>query len=84
MNFCVFLQVTEADAQDVVHLLQESILDACTTDSGVIDFNRKGGMSIAKQVSYIACQSASYNLYSVVCHIHMLITGVSLVLDYIR
>ena len=43
-------EVTEDDAKDVVQLLQESLLDAFTTETGEIDLKRKGGMSIAKQV----------------------------------
>ena len=43
-------EVTEADANDVVQLLHESLLDAFTTDTGEIDFGRKGGMSLVKQV----------------------------------
>jgi DNA helicase MCM8 len=43
-------QVTAQDAQDVVQLLQESLLDVFTTDSGIIDAGRKGGISLAKQV----------------------------------
>ena len=43
-------QVTENDAIDVVDLLHESLLDAVTLDTGQIDFGRKGGMSMAKQV----------------------------------
>ena len=43
-------EVSEEDAEDVVQLLHESLLDAFTTDTGEIDFGRKGGMSLAKQV----------------------------------
>ena len=43
-------EVTEKDAKDVVELLQESLLDAFTNDTGEIDFGRKGGMSLTKQV----------------------------------
>jgi DNA helicase MCM8 len=44
-------EVTEDDAQDVVDLLHESLLDACTTADGVLDLKgRKGGLSVAKQV----------------------------------
>jgi hypothetical protein len=42
--------VSEDDAEDVVQLLHESLLDAFTTDTGEVDFGRKGGMSLAKQV----------------------------------
>lgn len=42
--------MTEEDANDVVSLLQESILDTLTSELGVIDIGRKGGMSLAKQV----------------------------------
>jgi hypothetical protein len=42
--------VTAEDAQDVVQLLQESLLDVFTTDTGAIDTSRKGGISLAKQV----------------------------------
>lgn len=44
--------MSEEDAEDVVQLLHESLLDAFTTDTGEIDFGRKGGMSLAKQVHY--------------------------------
>jgi DNA helicase MCM8 len=43
-------EVTEEDANDVVLLLQESLLDAFTNEMGAIDIGRKGGMSLAKQV----------------------------------
>jgi DNA helicase MCM8 len=42
--------VREQDASDVVDLFNECMLDAVTLDSGEIDFGRKGGMSMAKQV----------------------------------
>lgn len=44
------LKVTAEDAQDVVQLLQESLLDVFTTECGAIDSGRKGGISLAKQV----------------------------------
>ncbi len=44
--------MTEADAIDVVDLFQESLLDAMTAENGVLDSSRKGGMSLAKQVSF--------------------------------
>ena len=34
----------------MVQLLQESRLDVATTEAGVIDCTRKGGISLAKQV----------------------------------
>lgn len=43
-------EVTEEDAEDVVQLLHESLLDAFTTDTGEVDFGRKGGMSLSKQM----------------------------------
>lgn len=43
-------QVTAEDAQDVVQLLQESLLDVYTSENGAIDAGRKGGISLAKQV----------------------------------
>ena len=43
-------QVTEDDANDVVQLLQESLLDAYTDELGQIDAGRRGGISLAKQV----------------------------------
>jgi hypothetical protein len=45
-----YQEVTEEDAEDVVQLLHESLLDAFTTDTGEVDFGRKGGISLAKQV----------------------------------
>ena len=36
-----------------MQLLQESLLDVFTTDTGVIDCTRKGGMSLAKQVGFL-------------------------------
>ena len=36
-----------------MQLLHESLLDAFTTDTGEVDFGRKGGMSLAKQVNII-------------------------------
>ena len=45
------LQVTEEDANDVVQLLHEAVLDTYTTGIGVVDFTgRKGGSSVAKQL----------------------------------
>jgi DNA helicase MCM8 len=43
-------EVTEEDANDVVFLLQESLLDAFTNETGAIDIGRRGGMSLTKQV----------------------------------
>ena len=42
--------MTAEDANDVVQLLQESLLDVFTNESGAIDAGRKGGISLAKQV----------------------------------
>ena len=40
------------DALDVVEMLQESLLDAFTTEAGEVDFaHHSGSMSLAKQVS---------------------------------
>ena len=50
MNFHYGRQVTEDDANDVVQLLQESLLDAYTDELGQIDAGRRGGISLAKQV----------------------------------
>ena len=45
------LEVTEEDANDVVDLLHESLLDAFTVEDGVLDLKgRKGGISVNKQV----------------------------------
>jgi DNA helicase MCM8 len=41
--------VTEADALDVVSLLEQSLLETFRTDAGTFDFGRRG-MSLAKQV----------------------------------
>ena len=43
-------EVTEQDANEVVQLLQESMLDVYTDETGILDFSRKGGMSLAKQM----------------------------------
>ena len=56
------VQVTAADAHDVVQLLQESLLDVYTDEVGAIDSSRKGGISLAKQVPismhvYFICRS---------------------------
>ncbi|CAM9928258.1 unnamed protein product [Ectocarpus fasciculatus] len=42
--------VTEQDAKDVVDMMQESLLEACVTDTGAIDFGRSGATGLAKQV----------------------------------
>lgn len=42
-------QVTRADAQDVVALMEGSLKDVYTNECGNIDFGRKGGMSLARQ-----------------------------------
>lgn len=42
--------VTEQDAKEVVDILQESLLDTLTNESGELDFGRSGGMSLAKKV----------------------------------
>lgn len=41
--------VTEADALDVVSLMEQSLLETFRTDTGAFDFGRRG-MSLAKQV----------------------------------
>jgi len=43
-------EVTAEDAQDVVDLLQESLLDTFTSDTGQVDLKRKNGLSRASQV----------------------------------
>ena len=43
--------MTEDDANEVSQLLHESLLDAFTTETGVMDFGRKGGLSLSKQVN---------------------------------
>jgi DNA helicase MCM8 len=44
-------EVTVNDANDVVQLLQESLLDAFTTETGEMEFSsRKGGISTAKSI----------------------------------
>ena len=41
---------TQDDALDVVEMLQESLLDAFTTEAGEVDFaHHSGSMSLAKQ-----------------------------------
>ena len=42
--------VTADDAQDVIDLLQESLLDAFTNETGQVDLSRKGGGGLTKQV----------------------------------
>lgn len=43
--------VTEDDALDVVEMMQESLLDAYTNETGEVDFaHHSGSMSLAKQV----------------------------------
>eukprot|EP00904_Undaria_pinnatifida_P002232 jgi/Undpi1/12009/HiC_scaffold_4.g01708.m1 len=42
--------VTERDAKDVVDMMQESLLEACVTDTGAIDFGRSGATGLTKQV----------------------------------
>jgi hypothetical protein len=43
-------QVTAADAEEVVQLLQESLLDVYTDERGIIDVTRRGGTSMNKQM----------------------------------
>jgi len=40
--------VTEADAMDIVSLMEESLMDALTDDLGRVDLTRSGGMSQSK------------------------------------
>ena len=42
--------VTADDAQDVIDLLHESLLDAFTNESGQVEVNRKSGGALTKQV----------------------------------
>ncbi len=42
--------VTADDAQDVIDLLHESLLDAFTNESGQVELGRKGGGAVTKQV----------------------------------
>ena len=58
-------EVSESDAIDVVSLLHESLLDTITLDTGQVDFNRKGGMSMAKQVFFNSFSINSHNFYSI-------------------
>ena len=43
-------EVTREDAEDVVAVMKEALLEAYTDEFGVVDFSRAGGMSMAKQV----------------------------------
>lgn len=42
--------VTRSDAEDVVQLLRESMLETYTDEYGCVDFSRAGGMSMSKKV----------------------------------
>lgn len=46
-------QVTAEDANDVVDLLHEALLDAATNEVGEVELGRKGGMGLAKQIKAI-------------------------------
>jgi len=48
--------VTESDAEDIVALMRESLLDAFTDSDGVVDFQRSGGMSMAKMCKTFVAQ----------------------------
>jgi DNA helicase MCM8 len=54
-------QVTAADADDVVELLQEAMLDAFTNDLGEVELGlgRKGGVGLAKQIKAVVKTLAS-------------------------
>ena len=54
--------MTEDDANDVVQLLQESLLDAYTDELGQIDAGRRGGISLAKQVTLVLLLESSIYL----------------------
>ena len=56
--------MTPEDAQDVVQLLQESLLDVFTTETGAIDTSRKGGISLAKQVRHCVLHSGEPRVYA--------------------
>jgi DNA helicase MCM8 len=43
-------EVTEQDANEIVQLLQESLLDIMTNEAGEIDVTRRGGTSLPKQM----------------------------------
>lgn len=43
-------KVTKSDAEDVVAIMKEALMEAYTDEFGVVDFTRAGGMSMAKQV----------------------------------
>lgn len=45
--------MTREDAEDVVAIMKEALLEAYTDEFGVVDFSRAGGMSMAKQVRWI-------------------------------
>ena len=61
--------MSEDDAEDVVQLLHESLLDAFTTDTGEVDFGRKGGMSLAKQVTECGMCEISTDHVGCACYI---------------
>jgi len=46
--------VTKEDAEDVVSIMKEALMEAYTDEFGVVDFTRAGGMSMAKQVRVCA------------------------------
>lgn len=47
-------RVSKQDAQDVVGLMKQSLLDAATDAMGFVDFSRAGGMSMGAQVKAFA------------------------------
>lgn len=56
-------EVSDSDANDVVELLQESLLEAFTDENGALDLGRKGGMGLAKQVKSLVKVSDRHILY---------------------
>ena len=46
--------MSRADAEDVVGLMKQSLLDAATDAMGFVDFSRAGGMSMGAQVKAFA------------------------------
>lgn len=85
---CCTTITIEADALDVVELLQESLLDAFTSTTGELEFkDKRGGMSTSKMVRTLlltcdACGWSCATLHTRVCCCIYVIPSISLRVVY--
>ena len=48
--------VLESDAEDVIEIMREALIDACTDESGIVDFTMRAGLSRSKRIKRVVAE----------------------------